>query len=678
MSMKKTLILIALLAAAGAAAAGYFFYLAPRQPREAYTTEGALPSPEPDADYTVALKLVDTSFIKSFIDVASSLLSGIQPMLDSEDQRDESADIASSLNSFKELINTVTEMSILATQQETSSAVYVSMLADGAAFSGVMNNLPASEFYVIDKWNAGIANSEGWSVKNPNGFAVYILKRQGAENSQILAAKTEQAISGMVSASDGKSTRFLPERATSGDNFIHVKLKDGFTYGMLNEIATDIMGKLIFDSGILRQNSDRVIFTVYECSGAKNGNILAFETYSDAVEKNPGLASRHPKSAAEPQLMGDGELAYFAAFDTGLILSSVFPDAEDPAQVAFEMFGSDPLFSSDLKAIFSSARISLALAVKDDKLNTMYALMETDAPESLYKLYSMVNFLGLPAAELHGWDSAVSTQIPSLISAKTPFSDWSAVLAHRKGAIMAGIGNIGDFAKTPAVREEFKEFLSRDDIATGLVSSKLYDASLNMLQDFMTASDNKVSSADELSIEVMRTISDSFDYIGGRYTASGRGYGKYIPVGDGFLEAITETMLRAVELMSGSDADAKPRETTQIIDDLRYLKGAALLYYTDELEWPADGYIEGDLADRLDGYMDDPFIVSGRRYEHVWIKSAEVGGTETPVIGVTLANNSSDADAREKLAEMTESQKFYSDPQTPYAGGADIGLRLIN
>ncbi|MDR1580836.1 MAG: hypothetical protein LBS35_10810, partial [Synergistaceae bacterium] len=211
--MKKILLFIALLAVVGvgAAVAGYYFYLSPKA-RASYTSEAALPS-VPDAEYTAAMKLTDMGSFKSIITGVSSLVSDFQPILDGGT----ASNIRSLLDSLNALLDTVTEMSVLVTPGQLSPAVYVSLLVDGAAFSRIMAEMP-NEFLAVEKWDSGIKGSEGWSIKNANGFALYVLKRDGAENSQVLAAGAEEAVSAMISAADDKSRRFSPERMTSGVN----------------------------------------------------------------------------------------------------------------------------------------------------------------------------------------------------------------------------------------------------------------------------------------------------------------------------------------------------------------------------------------------------------------------------------------------------------------------------
>jgi hypothetical protein len=510
--MKKYL-LFAAVAAVAIAAAGYYFYAAPRAPEIPDATETALPA-APDADYTIVLKLTDMSSLRSFITGVDSLVSELQP--------DSALNFGQSLEVLDGMLDSITEMTIFAASKgEDNPVFYISLLADGEKFSSVMAN-QQNGFFLFEKWDSGISDSEGWTIKTPSEFTMYVLKRPGAEKSQILASVTQQDISDMISASDGKSPRFMPERTTSGVNFFQVRLKDGFTYGMLGEILADTSSLNPDIERLFPKDNEQVMFTVYEYSDTKDGNVVTVDSYTDTFIKNPGLAARHPKSAAAPKLMGDGELAYFLAFDTGFILSAIFPGAEDPAQEAFELLGVSPMLSGDLMSILSSARISLVCVVKDKLLNTAYMSMETDAAEALGKLYSMIGLLGLPSTEIQGWDSAVSTPpIPRLLPSGQNF-----VLAHGKGAFLAGMGAVDDFAKSPAVREEYKEFLSQDNILNGVVSSNLYDMMLEMAQTLPDFAPSGSQHEDE-TLALIAAIRDSFDFAGGKVSSSGKSYGKY-------------------------------------------------------------------------------------------------------------------------------------------------------
>jgi hypothetical protein len=165
----------------------------------------------------------------------------------------------------------------------------------------------------------------------------------------------------------------------------------------------------------------------------------------------------------------------------------------------------------------------------------------------------MVGFLGLPSVNLQGWESAISTPIPY-----PSVLEQNAVLAHSKGAFLAGIGTIEDFAKNPAVKEEYREFLSPDDVVSCIVSSKMYDMLIDTMQNLSSIVPNGVYDADEeASIAVMASIRDSFDFACGRADTSGRGYGKYASSSeDGNLfEAVFEAISLSAKRMTGTSAE---------------------------------------------------------------------------------------------------------------------------
>jgi general secretion pathway protein G len=86
-------------------------------------------------------------------------------------------------------------------------------------------------------------------------------------------------------------------------------------------------------------------------------------------------------------------------------------------------------------------------------------------------------------------------------------------------------------------------------------------------------------------------------------------------------------------------------EATKIINDLRTLKAACLLYYWDNLAWPA----QGDVG-KLDRYADRP-LVSGGRYERVIIggEYEDNDGVKRVNIGVKLFPSMGTLGVRRKL-----------------------------
>ncbi|MDR1509727.1 MAG: type II secretion system GspH family protein [Synergistaceae bacterium] len=127
-------------------------------------------------------------------------------------------------------------------------------------------------------------------------------------------------------------------------------------------------------------------------------------------------------------------------------------------------------------------------------------------------------------------------------------------------------------------------------------------------------------------------------------------------------------------LATGSATDGA--EATKVINDLRNLKGAALMFYMDTNRWPAAGDPTAD-GTSLDRYMDRSFIITNPRYAAVWVVSDEVDGIERALIGVTLTGNNAKSGVQQKLAGNAMQSGLFSGPGTSYAaGGLRIGMNM--
>ncbi|MDR1509728.1 MAG: type II secretion system GspH family protein [Synergistaceae bacterium] len=128
-------------------------------------------------------------------------------------------------------------------------------------------------------------------------------------------------------------------------------------------------------------------------------------------------------------------------------------------------------------------------------------------------------------------------------------------------------------------------------------------------------------------------------------------------------------------LSTGSATDGA--ESIKVINDLRNLKGAALMFYMDNNSWPTGNPVNAAVASSLDRYMDRSFIATNPRYAAVWVTSAEVGGIERTLIGVTLTGNSAKSGVQQKLAGNALQSGLYSAPGAAYtAGGLRIGMNM--
>jgi general secretion pathway protein G len=131
-------------------------------------------------------------------------------------------------------------------------------------------------------------------------------------------------------------------------------------------------------------------------------------------------------------------------------------------------------------------------------------------------------------------------------------------------------------------------------------------------------------------------------------------------------------------LATGSATDGA--EATKVINDLRNLKGAALMYFMDENEWPSSDAA----ASSLDRYMDRAFAAdttsSTRRYDGLLVTSGSIGGETRTFIGLKLRTNATHREGvQKKLAgNSTNSGLWDASSATPeaYASGANIYMSM--
>jgi len=98
-------------------------------------------------------------------------------------------------------------------------------------------------------------------------------------------------------------------------------------------------------------------------------------------------------------------------------------------------------------------------------------------------------------------------------------------------------------------------------------------------------------------------------------------------------------------LATGSATDGA--EATKVINDLRNLKSAALLFYADTLTWPAAGQ-----ETSLDHYSDRPIVGAvPPRYQTVDISSeiSDIDGISRQYIGVVLTGTNATVGVKKKL-----------------------------
>jgi general secretion pathway protein G len=119
----------------------------------------------------------------------------------------------------------------------------------------------------------------------------------------------------------------------------------------------------------------------------------------------------------------------------------------------------------------------------------------------------------------------------------------------------------------------------------------------------------------------------------------------------------------------GMGSSLSGAEASKIINDVRDVKAAAMLYYVDIQKWPAGTPVDAAMQASLDYYMDGRSGgILANRYDGVYIASA--GTTGRTFIGLKLRPNIATEEIRKKVSSLAfEAGLFDDDCVTPYSGG---------
>jgi hypothetical protein len=162
------------------------------------------------------------------------------------------------------------------------------------------------------------------------------------------------------------------------------------------------------------------------------------------------------------------------------------PGLAEPIGEAFKTFDGQPELAAagdGLEAVLKNARLSVVCTAKDGRSQTAYLLLETDAEESLEKFWRMyapsAAMLGGEPLKLDGWSSAISARIPFYGG-----SNANIVFAHKRGALLLGIGESANFAKSVPIKSEYKNYISPENVANVIVSPKFYDTMIGLMDSY--------------------------------------------------------------------------------------------------------------------------------------------------------------------------------------------------
>jgi hypothetical protein len=513
----------------GTAAAGYIFYIDPSFDNSVSVSARALPSV--NGGDSIVLEVSDMAVLRSLLSGVELAISSLDPEMTNEDPMSESvlSRVKSSIEGLKSLSEAMDEMSLLVVPSD-GPAVYASFAEKGDAFDAFMSR--PGNFFSARTWAPNLDDEmTGWEIslpfsKNP---ALYVVEHPRGKEDIVYAARTEEGVAAMLSASYDETRRFLPERTTSGRNFLQIKLPNG----LARDAIEKGFGKLSRKQNIQTEPADKVLWTMIETSWTKESNVLEYETYSDLPAKNPELAANMPKITQDTKFLGDGELTCFISIDAGFMMECAFPGSADPVGEAFKAFTErqaalpEPVVIGDrLKAIIKNSRLSVVCTAKDGHAQTSYLLLETDAeefPDEFWRTYApFVAIFGGEPLKLDGWRSAISLRIPFYGG-----SSANIVLARKRGALLIGIGESANFSKSVPIKREYKDYISPENVVNIIVSPKFYDTLLGFMDRYYAGSTSGGNIRQRVK-NGLTAFRNSFQLLCGNVKPSGHANGRLV------------------------------------------------------------------------------------------------------------------------------------------------------
>jgi hypothetical protein len=247
------------------------------------------------------------------------------------------------------------------------------------------------------------------------------------------------------------------------------------------------------------------------------------------------------------------------------------------------------------------------------------------------------------------------------------------VFALRGGNLVLGWGGAESLGAEAVIPENLKEYAAGDNRAKLIVSPKIFEAAMNMLESLDGPYDEMPLFTRQV-YSILATFGDSFRLFTAGMDSSGKKSGKLI-----MAEGVSPA--EVIARLSGAVSDAEPAPegpaaAEEIVSDLRNAKAASLMFYADNAKWPESGD-----AVSMDQYVHRPFLASGGRYEKVIIgpeyKDKE-GKTRTNIGFMFKSDGSVTGRVRQRLARIAENSGLLSreDSLEPY--DADSMTIFIN
>jgi len=383
----------------------------PETTREsAFKTIDSIPSGASDA--RLFMQVSDTRSLTSFISWMSDVASRVS-----------SGDIAKTigvLNSLRNIADASEEIVVYATPEDIPQ-LYVSLSADDEKFDSIIENAekPGRNFH-LEKWAGNSGDGEdAWILKAAGGGSdgldfLYMTRRHAGGVSLVNASPKADAIEKMREASRDPSKRLSLARRTEGANHIQVNFAEPL-------------------------NLEGFSLSAAETSWSRDDRRIHIESYSDLFDNvTLGLANRSFTPGAIP-ILGEGELVLLASVDPAFFISASLPLESDPIKYAvWKHAASIPaFFPENVEAILRNCRLSAVVISKGTEISAGYLVLDTEATDSLDKIFGAVLPLFGSEVKVDGWDSAYLV----------PAGGAELLVARGSRMLLVGVGDVAEYGK---------------------------------------------------------------------------------------------------------------------------------------------------------------------------------------------------------------------------------------
>ncbi|MDR1481968.1 MAG: hypothetical protein LBI74_05020 [Synergistaceae bacterium] len=365
------------------------------------------------------------------------------------------------VRSISGILDVADDLSALVVSGDSGMRLYMSFFSDAGEFGRWLADGDGASLSPL-KWETKYAgkNDEAWTMTVDatlfsDSISLYAIKRRYSSYDLVIISDSEEGIVKMNDAEKKNGARLEIKRHNSGPDYVQLHAR------------------------LPMHGRDGTTSSVSEIAWVEDDNSAHMQVYSDAF---PSMTERSvPKSGLKGNLpmLGKGDLALVSAVDVPFLCFSMFPTAADPVGVFLSNFTSGRLSNAqtqDLTTILEHGRISVVVVADPSKNepSVAYVVVESDAAESMDRLFSLASlFLGSPV-NLPGWKSAYSSPM---------VRGQSVIAARRSNAILFGIGRAEEYTQSLTIPEDIGDFADPHDLVNIVARRSFIDIAEYLLGD---------------------------------------------------------------------------------------------------------------------------------------------------------------------------------------------------